>query len=172
MTTNSNNTRDPETVRDLRVRLALGIVAAVIASALASFFTFMLLQSVMFYDVAAVFGINAYIRYELPFHPLVAGPVIWLLWRYAPHRLTSYAWPAAIMGVLGAVVSVYVRLALGDESLIALVHLSNNSSTPNLFTILLFGICALPISLAASVAGWGMMHVVVRVPTRNQMQAA
>ena len=150
----------------LRRRLAFGIVLAVIASALAALSGFLVIQQFVFAGVSDVFGINAYIKYELPFYPFVAGPLIWLLWRFDFVKLSAYAWPASVMGVGGAVVSLYIRYAMGDPGIVNLVAVSSDETAANLFTLLVFSICALPISLAAACAGWLMMHGVYRVPRR------
>lgn len=152
----------------LRRRLALGIMLAVIASALAALAGFLIIQQLIFAGVSDVFGINAYIKFELPFYPFVAGPLVWLLWRFDLVTLSAYAWPASVLGVGGAAVSLYIRYAMGDPGIVKLVAVSSDETATNLFTLLVFSICALPISLAAASAGWLMMHGIHKVPLRSE----
>ena len=59
-----------------------------------------------------------------------------------------------------------VLLFLENPGIVNLVAVSSDETAANLFTLLVFSICALPISLAAACAGWLMMHGVYRVPRR------
>lgn len=157
----------------LLIRLLRGIILASFTAAIGSLLGFLIVQRVIFPDYTSIFGLQSYLRYELPFYPLATFPLLLLIWRLAPPNLISYVLPAVSLGVIGAIFSIDVRLWLGDEALAALIaEMGTPDGRPSLLIIVMFMISALPIGLFAGLAAWSTLHVWVQVPSPSMVRAA
>ena len=157
----------------LVLRLLWGIGLASLLAAIGSLAGFLLMQRVIFPDFDNIFGLRSFVRYELPFYPLVTYPILLALWRFAPPHLISYALPATLMGLVGSVFSIEVRRSFGDNALEQLiVEMGTRDGEAGLLITAMFCISSVPIALFASLAAWATLHVWVRVPSPQDLRAA